>query len=556
MMNPSYHGVCVSGKPEWAQILKDYLSSLSLQLEGAERLDELTTILRKGIPDIIYLAAEMKSLDPFALCARLSKAGIPVFMASETPTHELLVKAARHGAMDVLVTPFQSAAVVSKTDRALIKTGKKAPPEGVGRKINFGIAKSPYDKVKVVIKNVKEVLALPFAVVKIIRLCNDPSASATDLEKPVQSDPAIAAMIMRRANSAAFAGIGKTSSIQRAIMRVGMRATRNIAASLSVFKLFSKEEKTFGFNRIGFWIHSLATGICAQSLATLLKYPQPEDAFLAGLLHDIGKMVLDDFLNEDFDRAVRMANTEGIPLRLAEKAVFEADHTYVGSKIADSWEFPSLISEGIGRHHLYERLTDKTEGLSIGTIVCMANQAAKAMQTGNGGDYIAEREASPLWNRLPKGFSWRDFIEKVFEELKAYTEVLEVPSAQFQVELPQRGKGKAGIFLPNSVNYKSLLQIVLERHGLETSIFSSLETAGLKESGFSLVLADLTSTVNNEKAMQFYSGVTSLSEKNVILPPTDEKNRPFHLDFFWLESQVRHALEPDNGGASVPSEKA
>lgn len=535
-MNSPCKVISVGIQPGASEGLKRELSPPEFHFQSVEGLEELVEVLKKGIPDLVYISADMKRVDPFGLCSKLSHAGAGVLLISQSPTRELLIKAARHGAMDVLVFPFQRGSVGSKTDRALIRTGKKAPPEGLERKIDFGTAKTPFNKVKLLVMLVKEVLALPFAVVKIIRLCNDPSSNAGDLEKPVMSDPAIAAMIMQRANSAAFGGIGRISGIQTAVMRIGMKATRNIAASFSVFKLFSKEEKSFGFNRVWFWVHSLATGICAQVLATLLKYRHPEDAFLAGLLHDIGKMVLDDFMSQEFEKALSMANAQCIPMWKAEKTIFEANHSYVGSKIAEAWGFPPVVAEGIGRHHFYEN--GETGELSIGGIVCLANQMAKALGAGSGGDHLAEREAAAMWKRFPKGLPWGKIVEKVVQELQAYTDVLEIPPEQFEMELPAEKKGKAGIFLPRATNNGILLQIALEREGFETVPFSSLDQKTLKD-GFSLIIGDFTRLENSETAVQLQKVLSSLTEKTIIVPPVDEKNRPTNLDFFWLESQLK-----------------
>jgi putative nucleotidyltransferase with HDIG domain len=534
------HKVIVAGaQQEWLDVIASQLSANEFHLESAGSLEELSGALKKGVPDLMVLAMGFQGTDPLVLATRLSKAGVAVLMISETPTRETLIQAAKHGAIDFLVVPLQPDTVAGKIERALVKTGKKAPPEGLAHRIDFGYAKTPFDKAKVVVQKVKEVLALPFAVVKIIQLCNDPSASAKELEKPVLSDPAIAAMIMQRANSAAFASIGRTTSIQRAIMRIGMRATRNVAASFSVFKLFSKEEKSFGFDRILFWVHSLTTGICSHALASMMKYPQPEDAFLAGLLHDIGKMVLDDFLNEEFDKVLRMSYQDDLPVRLAEQSIFEANHAYFGSKIASSWGFPQVIANGIGDHHQYQKVAASAGEQSIGAIVCMGNQMAKALLAGSGGDHLAEREGSPLWTRLPKGISWGDTIRKIIEELNAYAEILDIPPENFQIVLPQERRGKAGIFLQKESTYGPLLEIAMERQGYEPVLFSSLEDPQLKEGGMSLLVADLTTVEDESRASQFQEKIFSLTDKSVILFSTDEKKRPMNLDFLWLESQVK-----------------
>ena len=534
-----YKVIMAGAQPAWLGSLARQLSPKEFNLDSADDLKQLSEALRAGIPDILILSTAFSGSDPFVLCSRLSKAGVAVLMISEAPTRETLIRAAKHGAIDFLVAPLRADTVLDKTTRALVKTGKKAPPEGMVSRIDFGLAKTPYEKVKVLTQKVKEVLALPFSVVKIIKLCNDPSANANELEKPVLSDPAIAAVILQRANSAAFANVGQTTSIQRAIMRIGMRTTRNIAASFSVFKLFSKEEKSFGFDRIAFWAHSLTTGICARTIAELLKYPQPEDAFLAGLLHDIGKMVLDDFLNEEFDKVLRISNRDDMPMWTAEQSIFGGNHAYFGSKIASSWGFPLVISDGIGDHHQYEKVTHKTGEQSIGAIVSMGNQMAKALLAGSGGDHIAEREGSRLWSRVPGEIQWGGIIKKVIDEVKAFSEVLEIPPEQFQIDLPQESRGKAGIFLPKGSNSGPLLEIHLARQGYETISFSSLEDPSLKEKGFSLIVADLTPLENSANADQFRNRISSLLDRSIILPRTDEKKKPLHLDFFWLGSQVK-----------------
>jgi putative nucleotidyltransferase with HDIG domain len=423
-------------------------------------------------------------------------------------------------------------------DGALIKSGKRSLPEEIELKLDFGSAKTPSDKIKILVKNVEKLLALPFAVVKIIHLCNDPSANAKDLERPIKSDPAFTAMIMRRANSAAYGGMGQAKTIQRAIVRIGLRSTRNIAASFSVFKLFSKEEKSFGFNRVWFWIHSLTTGICAQVLATLLKYKQPEDAFIAGLLHDIGKMILDDFMNTEYHKVLLKSNTEGIPMRMAEQSVFDVSHTNVGSRVARTWEFPSKISDSIGRHHQYKQLADSGSPLSMDAIVCIANQMAKAAQAGSGGDHLVEAEALALWTLLPEGLPWKRIMEKVFEELKSYTDILEIPPDQFQITVPEQEKGRAGIFIPNKINYGDLLQIALDRQGFQTLKFSSLDDPVIQGKDFNLVIGDLRSVQKDDEIEKMREGMSKISDKSIVLPPANEKGEPFNLDFFWLETQL------------------
>ena len=373
---------------------------------------------------------------------------------------------------------------------------------------------------------------------KIIKLCNDPKSNTSDIEIPIKSDPAVAAMVIKRANSAIYGGMGPVRSIPRAIIRLGMRSTRNIAASFSVLKLFVKEDKNLGFNRTWFWMHSLATGICAQLLASELNFKYPEDAFIAGLLHDIGKMIMDDFMSDEYYRALKMANTEGIPIRKAESSLFDVNHAYIGSKVAKTWEFPPIIVDAIEKHHHYTQLANMGNVVSMNDIVCVANQMAKAIQAGNGGDYLVEPAALPLWKFLPENISWENIVDKAFEELRSFIEVLEIPPDQIQITVPKSTEGEVGIFCPHEINYGTILRIALYRKGFKSTKFSSLFDPSVTDRKYSFIICDLTSMEDKGDIKELQSKIGKISDKVIILPATDKNGNPNTLDLFWLEKQI------------------
>ena len=542
-MSFKFKALAVGVLPESFEIISRYLSPNEFILHGAENYKQVKEILTQGIPDIVFLALAKDEVDPFKLCLALSKAGAAVLLISKTPTRQVLINSAKHGAVDLLVSPLHPEVLSEKIESALIKAGKKALPEGIKLKLDFENATTPFEKVKVLIKKVDKLLALPFTVIKIIKLCNDPSSNPRDIERPIKSDPAVAAMIIKRANSAFYGGMGPVKSMQRAIVRLGMRSTRNIAASFSVLKLFPKEDKNLGFNRTWFWMHSLTTGICAQLLAAELKIKHPEDAFIAGLLHDIGKMVLDDFMNDEYYQALQKANTEGIPIRNAEMSIFDVSHAYIGSKVAKTWEFPPIIIEAIERHHHYSKFADVSIAKSMSAIVCIANHMAKAVQAGNGGDFLAEMAALPLWNSLPKNLPWEKIVDKVFEELKSFIEILEIPPEQVQITAPKDSGREAGIFLPHEINYGELLRIALYRKGFRTTTFSSFSSPFITDKKYDLVVADLSSVKKAGDVKNFQEKLADISDKTIIMPATDKNKNPFNLDFFWFEKQIEKHTE-------------
>ena len=537
-MSIQFKALTVGVIPESYEIISRNLPQNEFTLLRAENYNQVKEILKQGTPDIVFLALAGELYDPFKLCLALSKAGAAVLAISKTPTRNVLLNSAKHGAIDMLVSPLHPEILSDKIESALIKIGKKPLPEGIRFKLDFENARTPFEKVKVLIKKVKKLLALPFAVIKIIKLCNDPSSNARDIELAIKSDPAITAMIMKRANSAAYGGMGTVSTIQRAIVRIGIRSTRNIAASFSVLKLFSKEDKNLGFNRTWFWIHSLTTAICAQLLAAELKFKHPEDAFIAGLLHDIGKMILDDFMHDEYFRVLQTANTSNIPIRNAEISAFEVSHAYIGSKVAKTWEFPPIIIEAIEKHHHYAQLTNTETITSISAIVCVANQMSKALQAGNGGDFLADFSAIPLWNSFSKSFPWEKIVDEVFKELRSFIEVLEIPPDQIKITSPKPTETVAGIFLNHEINYGKLIEIALYRKGIKTTKFSYFSDPIIENKKFDFVIADFSSVENVTDIKEFQKKLSKLSGKHIILPTIDKDKTPYNLDFFWLEKQI------------------
>jgi len=153
----------------------------------------------------------------------------------------------------------------------------------------------------------------------------------------LSSDPALSALILKRCHSAAYSSIEPVKTLKAAVARIGVREIKNICVSVSVFKMFGKKDKSFGFNRFNYWIHCLATGVIAQWIAMKFRFTPPEDAFLTGLLHDIGKMVFDDYLNKEFQKVIQLAATEDKAMREAEKQILATTQYFIVEKIAEIW---------------------------------------------------------------------------------------------------------------------------------------------------------------------------------------------------------------------------
>lgn len=201
-----------------------------------------------------------------------------------------------------------------------------------------------------VVARINEISTLPHIAVRVMDVANDPDSSVLDMKQVIETDPALSARILRCVNSSAYALREKVSSLQRAISFIGMRQVRNLALTATVADLFVKDETIDLYRRQGLWQHLVAVGICARMIAMRQGMPDFEDAFVAGLLHDIGIVLEDQYLHEPF-RQVILDLRNNRTLVEAERNRLGFDHTRLGSRVAECWRFSERIKAAIGYHH-------------------------------------------------------------------------------------------------------------------------------------------------------------------------------------------------------------
>ena len=151
-------------------------------------------------------------------------------------------------------------------------------------------------------------------------------------------------------NSSAYGLREKVSNVQRAIGFLGMRQIRNLALTASVAGLFAGEETIGSYRRRGLWRHMVAVGICARLIAMRQRMPGFEDVFAAGLLHDIGIVLEDQYAHEHF-RKIVLDLDDRTTLAAAERNRLGFDHAQLGAKLAENWRFPERVAAAIGYHH-------------------------------------------------------------------------------------------------------------------------------------------------------------------------------------------------------------
>ena len=206
------------------------------------------------------------------------------------------------------------------------------------------------------IREISHIATLPEITVKIIELVEDPSSTAQDLHNVISNDPALCSRILKVVNSSFYGLPGQIGSINRAIVLLGLNAVKNIAISASLAKLFRGGELCPNFAARDLWQHSIITATAAKLVADELSMGIPDEAFLSGLIHDIGVMVEMQYNREKLVTVIGQlgVGSDGAPTKRmleVESEVFGANHQQFGTALCGKWKFPAVFAQVCGYHH-------------------------------------------------------------------------------------------------------------------------------------------------------------------------------------------------------------
>jgi putative nucleotidyltransferase with HDIG domain len=191
--------------------------------------------------------------------------------------------------------------------------------------------------------------SLPNVVTQIIRLVENPTTSAAQVSQAINTDQALIAKVLRLANSAYYGFPYQISTVAHATVILGFRAVKTLVISAFASAWF--DEKGDAIDRQQLWQHAVGCGVAARLLAPRAGWTDGEEAFTAGLLHDIGRVMLDRYAHRQLREAVTRARAEGLSLRAAELNVFGFTHCDIGRHMTEQWKFPTTLSTVVGYHH-------------------------------------------------------------------------------------------------------------------------------------------------------------------------------------------------------------
>ncbi|MGC8667579.1 MAG: HDOD domain-containing protein [Chthonomonadales bacterium] len=205
------------------------------------------------------------------------------------------------------------------------------------------------------VQSVDELPSLPDVALKVLQMADDPGVSAREISRVISADMALAARLLRIANSAYYGITRSVSTINEAVVILGMQAVRSLALAAASYDTLRREYAGYGLRAGELWHHSMATAIAAQIIAGRTRAARNEEAFVAGLLHDVGKVVLNVHVGPQFEVIRALAELDNLPFHVAEKSVLGYDHAEVGARVAEKWNLPEHLCAAIGGHHSLDR---------------------------------------------------------------------------------------------------------------------------------------------------------------------------------------------------------
>ena len=221
------------------------------------------------------------------------------------------------------------------------------------------------------IKQISNLPTLPTVALEVNRLLQDFDSPMEPLVELLEKDQSLVVKILKLVNSSFFGFKSRVSSLRHAVTLMGYNTISNAVVSITVMDILSLNHKLHGFDIKSFWRHSVQVAVLSKFLASKTRLASTESAFTAGLLHDIGKIILINYFPEEAAAVIAEVERSGSTFQQAEAGLHFTDHTVIGSYLAESWMLPDELAKAIRYHH--QELTTSQENIGLISLVAMAN---------------------------------------------------------------------------------------------------------------------------------------------------------------------------------------
>jgi HD-like signal output (HDOD) protein len=255
------------------------------------------------------------------------------------------------------------------------------------------------------LSRLKTVPTLPKVLERVVAALEDQDVDFESVADLIEIDQALTSQILRLANSAFYSTQGTVSRVTQALLVLGAVVTRSVLLSSTVLDIRKVALR-------GFWEHSLGCAVAAGAIAKVTERCHPEEVTAAGLLHDLGKVVLYKEIPDAFEEIVARAAAEGRSFRDVERAVLGIDHCDIASWLVERWHFPPCLAEPIAFHHTPARARVARDETAV---VHVANTLVRGIGYGSGGDPFVPALDPAAWQRLELTAPRLDRVLAVFE---------------------------------------------------------------------------------------------------------------------------------------------
>ena len=294
------------------------------------------------------------------------------------------------------------------------------------------------ERIKRIAQNVLSLPALPTIIAKMVELIDDPRTSASRLTKLISTDQVLTAKILKLANSAFYGFPRRIATVNLAIVVLGFDTIKDLGLSVSIIGRFKKRSSDSSFDMSRFWEHSIACGVTAKMLARRLNYRISGEAFVAGLLHDIGKLILNQYFPKEFSAIMERIRTKDESFRQAEIYVLGLDHPVIGKWLVERWNLPAQLVEVIEYHHSPEEAPVNPQ---LAAIIQFADFLCKYCRIGYSGDNILPELSEPTLPLLNLKYTndhidFRYYAEAValeMEKAETFVNLIQGKSARVRV---------------------------------------------------------------------------------------------------------------------------
>lgn len=269
-----------------------------------------------------------------------------------------------------------------------------------------------------IVQRVRDLPAMPLVVTQVLRATRDPDSSVADVAQILGTDQGLTARVLRLANSALFGFPRRVATLTDAVVLLGFSTLRSLVLAGTAFGLLNRPVSGYSLDKGALWRHSMGAGVAARLVCQRQRLRRlTEEAFVAGVLHDMGKLVLDTYVREAFSQIIQRVEENCEPFMAAERAVLGYDHAQLGAMAAEAWALPADLCEAIRLHH--EPLASSEPRLFH--VVHVADVIALSLGMGLGSDGLNYAVDSSALETL--GLSGADVEELISQMPDALTDI-------------------------------------------------------------------------------------------------------------------------------------